>query len=187
MLSALSDALVALGRIGTFLTSDDLPEAYPIDKSLPSAVKVDGTFVWETVGKPVTDTTGKGKPGIGGGRGGPGGKGNKEPDAKAVPAKAGKRWWQRKGKDEKGAALPSTAADVENEKAGIGGHDPAEKAKEEKEKPFELKDLKFDIPKGAFIGIVGRVGCGKASTVYIFSVSPIDNSCVELCLTGVDR
>ncbi len=127
---------------------------------------------------------------MGGGRGGPGGKGKKEPDVKAVPAKTSKRWWQRKGKDEKGATLPSSVADVENEKAGAGEHDAsAEKAKEEKdsEKPFELKDLKFDIPKGAFIGIVGRVGCGKVSALRRCRFFVIDDFCVELCLTGFDR
>jgi len=48
-LSALTDALVAFGRISQFLTSEDLPEPYPIDKNLPVAVQVDGDFVWETV------------------------------------------------------------------------------------------------------------------------------------------
>ncbi|KAG6877944.1 hypothetical protein C0993_001802 [Termitomyces sp. T159_Od127] len=33
----------------------------------------------------------------------------------------------------------------------------------EEEKPFELKNLKFHIPKGSFIAIVGRVGSGKSS------------------------
>ena len=48
-LSSLSDALFALGRISRFLTSEDLPESYPIDENLPVAVQVDGNFIWETV------------------------------------------------------------------------------------------------------------------------------------------
>jgi ATP-binding cassette, subfamily C (CFTR/MRP), member 1 len=49
VLSILSDVLVALGRISQFLTAEDLPEPYLIDKNLHVAVQVDGDFVWETV------------------------------------------------------------------------------------------------------------------------------------------
>ncbi|KAG6889349.1 hypothetical protein C0992_005577 [Termitomyces sp. T32_za158] len=35
----------------------------------------------------------------------------------------------------------------------------------EEEKPFELKNLKFYIPKGSFVAIVGRVGSGKSSVL----------------------
>jgi ATP-binding cassette, subfamily C (CFTR/MRP), member 1 len=33
----------------------------------------------------------------------------------------------------------------------------------EEEPPFSFSDLRFEVPKGAFIAIVGRVGCGKVS------------------------
>lgn len=170
---------MALGRIGTFLTSEDLPEAYPIDQSAEFAVHVDGDFVWETAGKPVTEAGGKfgaGKPGKGGGRGPSSDK--KGQDKKALSEKE-KKWWQRKDKAGKESVLPSNTDDVEKEKYDADededskekisdGEDskakpaPAEKEKE-KETPFELKNLKFDIPKGSFIGIVGRVGSGKVS------------------------
>ena len=31
----------------------------------------------------------------------------------------------------------------------------------ESEKPFELTDITFRVPKGSFVAIVGRVGSGK--------------------------
>jgi ABC-type multidrug transport system fused ATPase/permease subunit len=37
----------------------------------------------------------------------------------------------------------------------------------EDEKPFELKSLRFTAPKGAFVAIVGRIGSGKASPLYL--------------------
>ena len=62
----------------------------------------------------------------------------------------------RKGKDKKGDAVLPTTADPEPEQE-------KEKAKERKEEPFELKDLRLQVPKGAFVAIVGRVGSGKSS------------------------
>lgn len=117
-LSSLSDALVALGRISQFLTSEDLPEPYPIDRNLPVAVQVDGDFVWETVLAAEDEKKGKVVHG----------------DKKMTK---GKR------------SLPITTADVEKE------------GEKDQENPFELKDLKLSIHKGAFVGIVGRVGSGK--------------------------
>lgn len=34
---------------------------------------------------------------------------------------------------------------------------------EAEEQPFQLKNLKLTIPKGAFVAIVGRIGSGKVS------------------------
>ena len=48
-------------------------------------------------------------------------------------------------------SLPVTTADLEKEDVG----------KNDQETPFELKNLKMSVPKGAFVGIVGRVGSGK--------------------------
>ncbi|PPR03716.1 hypothetical protein CVT24_007391 [Panaeolus cyanescens] len=133
VLSSLSDALVALGRIGAFLTAEDIPDAYPIDQTSPVALQVDADFVWETVGKPGNEPTGKG------GKGGPGAKSAGKRDAK---------------KSKNKPVLPSTGDDVQE------GEE-----KKETEKPFELKDLKFIVPKGSFVGIVGRVGSGKSSVL----------------------
>ena len=132
-LSSLSDALVALGRISQFLTSEDLPEPYPIDNNLPVAMQVDADFVWETVLAGGDEK--KGKFANGGG--------DKKPTK-------GER------------SLPMTTAD--SEKDGLKG----DVMKKDQETPFELKNLKLSVPKGAFVGIVGRVGSGKVS---LFSIS----------------
>ena len=124
VLSTLSDALVSLGRISQFLTSEDLPEPYLIDKNLHVAVQVDGDFVWETV-----LATGDGEKG------------------KFLHGDKGKKLL--KGE----TPLPVTTADLEKEIL--------KDIKNDQETPFELKNLKMSVPKGAFVGIVGRVGSGK--------------------------
>ncbi len=47
--TAISDALVALGRVSKFLTAEELSNQYIVDDHSKYAVKVDGTFTWETV------------------------------------------------------------------------------------------------------------------------------------------
>ena len=47
MLSACSDAYVALGRIGTFLTAEELGEPFTIEPDSKFGVQVDGDFTWE--------------------------------------------------------------------------------------------------------------------------------------------
>ncbi|KAH9476201.1 ABC-type transporter cicA [Psilocybe cubensis] len=188
--SALSDALVALGRIGTFLTSEDLPEPYPIDSDAKAAIEVDGDFAWETVFNPSKADEGKfgkgagGRPGAGGpgaGRGkGSGGKdgGKARTKPKAKPQKdesaGGGKWWQKSAKKggKGGDVLPSTTKDLEKdsetgsmEKDTSSDDGKAKKKDKEEEKPFELNNLKFTVPQGSFVGIVGRVGCGKSSVL----------------------
>ncbi|KAJ7163116.1 multidrug resistance-associated ABC transporter [Mycena filopes] len=126
MLSALSDALVALKRIGTFLTAEELPDPYPIEADRKNAVDLDASFTWETAGK--------------------------------VDAKGGKKASAAKGnakpkpQGKKGEVLPVS-------KKGV----PGTATPAEEEKPFELKNLKFSVPKGSFVAIVGKVGSGKSS------------------------
>ena len=45
--SALSDALVALTRISTFLTAEELEEPYRVECGQETALEVDGDFTWE--------------------------------------------------------------------------------------------------------------------------------------------
>lgn len=145
MLSSVSDALVALGRIGTFLTADELEDPYLIDESSDNkwALSVDGCFTWETVGKPVDSKFAHGGPGGGHGMGKKGaGGGEKE-----------KREKKSKKSKKSDPILPTTAPS-----AGTNGE-----PRDKDEKPFSLENLSLRIPKGAFIAIVGRVGSGKSS------------------------
>ena len=133
-----------------------------------AAVQVDGDFVWETVynpsakekeGKFAQGNKGPGTPGAERVGGRKGGKSNGPEDKKAGSGGKGKKWWKRAEKEKaQGGILPASTTDLEKEEAKIG----EEKDKEdEKERPFELKNLNFVIPKGAFIGIIGKVGSGK--------------------------
>lgn len=49
--SFLSDALVALGRISSFLLAEELPEPYLINYNNKRAITVDADFAWETAAK----------------------------------------------------------------------------------------------------------------------------------------
>ena len=142
VLSNVSDALVALGRIGDFLTADELEDPYEVDDSAENkwALRVDGSFTWETVGKPVAGKFGH--PGPAGKLAGAGGKPGHE--------KKQKRAKGRKSEP----ILPTTAPSV-------GPSTTEDKNKDEK--PFALENMSLRIPKGSFIAIVGRVGSGKSS------------------------
>lgn len=95
VLSALSDFLVAMGRIGKFLTAEELAESYTIDVDRKNAVEVDGDFSWETAGK-ITESK-FAKDGKGTGR-----KGGKK-DKKTA-----------KGEKSQKQGLPLTVQDVSN-------------------------------------------------------------------------
>ncbi|KAG6863876.1 hypothetical protein C0991_002491, partial [Blastosporella zonata] len=137
VLSSLSDALVALGRISKFLLSEELAEPYVIDYEQMTAVSVDGDFTWETAGKLqaniVANKVGRG------GRGKIGKAGSTKPNSQQL-------------------VLP-TSANVDSPVVS------AAEGSQEDEKPFELKDLRFSVPKGSFVAIVGRVGSGKSSVL----------------------
>ena len=47
MFSTCADAYVALGRIGSFLTAEELEDPYTVEPDSKFAVQVDGDFVWE--------------------------------------------------------------------------------------------------------------------------------------------
>ena len=143
MLSFCVDALVALGRIGKFLTAEDLEEPYAIDEEMKWAVKANATFAWETVGKPAA---------IPGGKFGMGDKGKKDDAAKKE--NGGKKKKGKKGEKD-GPIHPTNTSE-----ASGSGENPEKKPDE---KPFELRDLELNVPRGSFVAIVGRVGSGKSS------------------------
>ncbi|PCH38966.1 ATP-dependent bile acid permease [Wolfiporia cocos MD-104 SS10] len=134
-----TDAVVALGRISKFLVAEELDDPYTVDPDSPFAVDVEGDFAWETAHKA---TTGDNKPKSGGGPA--------KKDKKAKPEKPKRGLFGRKGGDN--PVLPVTA-----------GLEDKKDEKEPDEKPFELKDLRMKVPKGAFVAVVGPIGSGKSS------------------------
>ncbi|KAJ7459489.1 multidrug resistance-associated ABC transporter [Mycena galericulata] len=150
VLSALSDAIVAFLRISKFLTAEELPEPYLIDGELKNAVEVDASFAWETAGKLEEPKFTGGRGGAAGGRGRGGGHGGKGGRGKKDKKK-------ENGKGKKGDAVLPTAAAADESAPASGTATPGE------DKPFELRNLKLRVPRGAFVAIVGRVGSGKSS------------------------
>ena len=138
VLSSYASALVSLGRISKFLTAEELAEPYEINRTLPLAVQVSGDFTWETV---LGEKKEKGKVEI--------------KSDKKEPNKVQSRW-KRSKKTTSQNLLPSTIDDSK-----ITGND--DSTEKEEEPPFSLNNLQFEVPKGAFVAIVGRVGCGKVS------------------------
>ena len=154
VVASCTDSAVALGRIGKFLTSEELEEPYTIAPESKLAIDAEGDFTWETAHKPPPEklpdfTKPQGKHGPS--RPPPEKKDKKNKGEKAK--KAGKRrgWFGRK---EKGGPVLPTDASTADEK---GGKD----KKDETEKPFELKNLNFKVPRGSFAVILGPIGSGK--------------------------
>ena len=160
VVASCTDSIVALGRIGKFLTSEELDEPYTIAPESKLAIDAEGDFTWETAHKPPPEelpdfTKAHGKHGPP--RPPPEKKDEKEKKDKAKDEKGRKRrgWFGRKGKDE--PELPTHGSDVDEKGSGI------DKTDEESEKPFELKDLSFKVPRGSFAVVLGPIGSGKVS------------------------
>ncbi len=165
VIAAAADGAVALTRIGKFLTAEELAEPYTVNEEGKYAIDIDGDYQWENAHNP--DTRGpqfdhsKAKGG--------------NPKEKKEPSPSTSTPRKRKffGREEKEPALPTTASpdakDGECDK-------PNEK---EDEKPFELVDLKLQIPRGSFVAIVGRVGSGKVCDVRLRNVLSLSSS-IEL-------
>ncbi|OBZ78499.1 Canalicular multispecific organic anion transporter 1 [Grifola frondosa] len=144
VLASLTDAMVAIRRISKFLIAEELAVPYVVDKSTEFAVDVDGDFTWETVEKAVE-------------RG----------DKKKRSATQKKHTQVSKVKHcilnlkaKGGTVLPTTdPTRTTKEKDSVD----EDTLKEDDDEPFELKNLKLQIPKGSFVAIVGKVGSGKSS------------------------
>ena len=162
-----------MGRISTYLASEDLPEPYLVDYKSPAAVQVDGDFVWETVydavakekaGNQGFETPGAGR--IGGWKGGKGDDLGEKENGSGASGRGNKRRESAKQSNTKDNVLPTTIAGLGRDGAALG----EEKDKDEgAEHPFELNNLKFVIPQGAFVAIIGRVGCGKVQ-IYLLAI-----------------
>jgi ATP-binding cassette, subfamily C (CFTR/MRP), member 1 len=138
--AALSDAMVALQRISKFLNAEELAEPNAIDYESKNSVKIDGDFTWETAGKLEGNkfAIGAQEKGMRGGTG-------------------------MKGRSPKGKGEPVLPTSVPTEQ--VGGTETESSPKKTEEKPFELKNVKFSVPKGAFVAIVGRVWSGKVCSL----------------------
>ena len=129
---------MSLRRISKFLTAEELVEPYQIQQTLPLAVQVNGDFTWETM---LGEKKEKGMV--------------KEKSDKRKPNDEVQSRWKESKKTRSQNILPSRIDDKIT-----GYNDSTEK---EEEPPFSFNDLRFEVPKGAFVAIVGRVGCGKVS------------------------
>ncbi|KAG6813846.1 hypothetical protein H0H92_006790 [Tricholoma furcatifolium] len=87
ILASTADLAVALKRVSTYLSAEELGDQYETDHLLPAAVELDGDFTWEATGK--------------------------IDDAKEAPAKGkkkeDKKKGKKKGKKEKDPILPTVA------------------------------------------------------------------------------
>ena len=161
VLANLSDAIVAIGRISKFLTAEELGKPYAIDFEGKFAVDADGDFTWETSSKPV-EVGHKSAKGGGATRADGAKKSKQKADRKNNAARRG---LFRDKNAKTGPVLPTTTTTdgttVEKETEPNAAD----------ETPFELKNLKLQIPKGSFVAIVGRVGSGKVTNTLTHSGS----------------
>ena len=153
---------MSLDRISKFLTAEELAEPYQIDQTLPLAVQVDGDFTWETV-LSVEEDKGKFKENLNDDKCTSGQDGKKRTDKTVPKDEVKSRWWKSKETSAQDQ-LASTTND--GKITSDGNNDSTEK---QKETPFCLSNLRFEVPKGAFVAIVGPVGCGKVSQKVNYS------------------
>ncbi|KAJ7224699.1 multidrug resistance-associated ABC transporter, partial [Mycena pura] len=154
VLSFLAPTLVAARRVAAFLSAEELASAYTVDGAAPHAIAVDGDFTWENVhdvarpdDEEELDPTRKmlkAKE-----------KKEREKQEKERRKREAREAKQKRKAAGKPGALP-TVADSEAEKTA-GAPD------ESKDEPFALHGLRLTVSRGAFVGIIGRVGSGKSS------------------------
>ena len=162
---------MSLDRISKFLTAEELAEPYQLDQTLPLAVQVDGDFTWETV-LGVEEDKSKIKENLNDDKGTSGQDTKKRTDKTIPKDEVKSRWWKSKETSAQDR-LPSTTND--SKIASDGNNDSTEKEKntdsteKQQEPPFSLSNLRFEVPKGAFVAIVGPVGCGKVSQKVTYS------------------
>lgn len=137
IIASTTDAVVALARIGKFLSAEELAEPFLVDEESKNAIEVDGTFTWETAGKPTPENLAHTKKGHQ----------SKDDSSKITPESTTIKASRWKRKSAAPVDLPlSTVQNVNKDKRK--SEVPSE------EVPFELKDLKLKVPKGSFVAIV---------------------------------
>ncbi|KAF8217563.1 multidrug resistance-associated ABC transporter [Mycena galopus ATCC 62051] len=149
VLSFLAPTLVAMRRIATFLTAEELASPYTIDEHNPDAITVDGDFTWENIQdieRPEEEEHDPARKMLKA-------KEKKEKERAEKETKKRQAKEAKKGQKEGEGVLPSVANDAQ-----VKDDNP-------KEEPFAIKDLKLNVHRGAFVGIIGRVGSGKSSVL----------------------
>ncbi|WVR09429.1 hypothetical protein IAU60_006496 [Kwoniella sp. DSM 27419] len=174
-LSAVADALNALGRLEAVFDAEIVTESMRVDPNMKEAIRVENaSFTWDAA--PIEEDTmmkklkGKTAQAINGGPTGAAG-GDKKADKKKK-----RLVWNRKSRkvtatEEIKAEMASGGPhDAEASKQGVGQGAPGEvnPVPEEKElvpesKIFKLQDISMSIPKGSLTAIVGAIGSGKSS------------------------
>lgn len=144
VLASLADAFVATGRIGKFLTSEELGDPYMINANHDLALDVDGDFTWERVGKPADSSSA-------------------QADKPSSPGALGDASANKKQKlDIKSKADKAPSSFLNGEKDSTGDEVKTdEDTPTDEEQPFTLNGLRLKVAKGAFVAIVGPIGSGK--------------------------
>ncbi|KAJ7290727.1 multidrug resistance-associated ABC transporter [Mycena rebaudengoi] len=149
VLSFLAPTLVAMRRIATFLTAEELASPYTIDEHNQDAITVDGDFTWENIQdieRPEEE--------------------EHDPARKMLKAKEKKEKEKAEKERKKRQAKEAKKRQKEGEEVLPSVADNAQ-AKDDnpQEEPFAIKNLKLNVHRGAFVGIIGRVGSGKSSVL----------------------
>ncbi|KAK8854643.1 hypothetical protein IAR55_003382 [Kwoniella newhampshirensis] len=179
-LSAVADALNALGRLEAVFDAELITETKRVDPNMEEAVRLDhASFTWDAApveedtmmkklkGKDAQAITGGIAPAVGDGKSG-GGKKEK---------KKRRMVWNKKSKkvtlaDEVQAEMASGGphdAEASKQAVGQGAANEASALAEVKveaideERIFKIKDINMSIPRGSLTAIVGAIGSGKSS------------------------
>ncbi|KAI9632685.1 P-loop containing nucleoside triphosphate hydrolase protein [Dioszegia hungarica] len=135
IIAAAANALISARRIGTLLQAEEQADDMNIERDLPYAVSVKGSFQYET-----TRTQG-------------------HADERAVrgAVNLGAKLEDLKKR------LKSPLSTPISSQIDLGALGSTAEKNESVKEPFILKDVNLDIPHGALVCIVGRVGAGKST------------------------
>lgn len=131
--TAVSDAHVAVVRIGKLLLADELANDLQVDPNAKYAIRAEGDFTFET---------------------------SKPPDEKGSKLTFGRD--RAAAKEKKVAAIKRKKENKERKKQGLAPLE-EEKAPVDDGKLFELRNIKLEIPRGSLVCVVGRIGSGKSA------------------------
>ena len=156
--SSAVEGQVALTRVVKFLSADELALTPEGDHDGDKAVVVNGSFTWEADMEEIQAIERKAREEA---------EKTKEQlmaekmDAGKEKARLAKEKKLKEKEDkrrEKAGLPPLEEEDIEKGKEGDKEND------EDKKQPFMLQNIQFEVPRGSFVAIVGRVGwCARES------------------------